>query len=208
MRRAGWMRQHASYGSTAFGNIDPGAWSERSPFLYGMFSAHLTQGVSDAVKATNTDVAVIPGGLTGILQPLDVSINKPFKDGLRKRWMHWMATEQYTFTAGGNMRAPPLPTQAQWVKESWDDVKVPVIKKSFKKCCISNAMDGTEDDILWEDIDESSEDESSGDDPAAAVDADTETNPYDDEIDVEDWQELFSGRHDDNNDDGSSDAEE
>ena len=41
-------------------------------------------------------------------------------------------------------------------------------------------MDGTEDDILWEDIDESSEDESSGDDPAAAVDADTETNPYDD----------------------------
>ena len=84
------------------------------------------------------------------------------------------------------MEAPPLPTQAQWVKESWDDVKVPVIKKSFKKCCISNAMDGTEDDILWEDIDESSEDESSEDDPAAAIDADTETNPYNDEIDGKD----------------------
>ena len=23
--------------------------------------------------------------------------------------------------------------------------------KSFKKCCISNALDGTEDDMLWED---------------------------------------------------------
>ena len=35
-----------------------------------------------------------------------------------------------------------------------DDVKVPTIVKSFKKCCISNAMDGTEDDMLWEDADE------------------------------------------------------
>ena len=64
-------------------------------------------------------------------------------------------------------------------------------------------MDGTEDDILWEDIDESSEDESSEDKPATAINADTKTNLYDDEIDCEDWQELFSGRHDDNNNDGS-----
>ena len=35
-----------------------------------------------------------------------------------------------------------------------DDVKVPTIVKSFKKCCISNAMDGTEDDMLWEDAEE------------------------------------------------------
>ena len=91
---------------------------EKSLLVWDNFSAHLTHDVSDAVKATNTDVAVIPGGLTGILQPLDVSINKPFKDGLRKRWVHWMAKDQYTLTAGGNIRAPPLPTQAQWVKES------------------------------------------------------------------------------------------
>ena len=25
------------------------------------------------------------------------------------------------------------------------------IARSFKKCCISNALDGSEDDILWED---------------------------------------------------------
>ena len=68
--------------------------------------------------------------------------------------MQWMAAEEYTLTAVRNMRAPPLPTQAQWVKESWDDVKVPTIVKSFKKCCISNAMDGTEDDMLWEDAEE------------------------------------------------------
>ena len=34
----------------------------------------------------NTDIAVIPGGLTSIVQPLDVCLNKPFKDHLRSKW--------------------------------------------------------------------------------------------------------------------------
>ena len=61
-----------------------------------------------------------------------------------------MAAEEYTFTAGGNMRAPDLLTLAQWVKDSWADIKVPMVVKSFKVCCISNSLDGTEDDIVWD----------------------------------------------------------
>ena len=52
-------------------------------------------------------------------------------------------TLQITDFKAGNMRAPPLPTMAQWVLESWHDVKDHVVVKSFKKCCISNAMDGS-----------------------------------------------------------------
>ena len=37
-------------------------------------------------KEINVDLAVIPGGLTSIYQPLDVTINKPFKDNLHKEW--------------------------------------------------------------------------------------------------------------------------
>ena len=29
-----------------------------------------------------------------------------------------------------------------------------IITRSFKKCCISNDFDGSEDDILWEDDEE------------------------------------------------------
>ena len=173
----------------------PGGLRRRKALLvWDSFKAHLTEDVTRSVEATNTDIAVIPGGLTGILQPLDVSINKPFKDGLRRRWVEWMAAEQYTFTAGGNMRAPPLITLAQWVKDTWDELNVPVITRSFKKCCISNALDGTEDDLVWEDRDrEDPNDSEDVDDPGEPSD------PYEDEIVPADWETLFGGTNDDDN---------
>ena len=33
-----------------------------------------------------------------------------------------------------------------------------IIVRSFKKCCISNAVDGSEDDSLWEDDGEDKDD--------------------------------------------------
>ncbi len=54
------------------------------------FSAHLTDKVKDAFHKSNTTVLVIPGGCTSILQPLDVSINKPFKTSIRNSWVQYM----------------------------------------------------------------------------------------------------------------------
>ena len=70
-----WRRQLAGLGR------------RKSLLVYDAFEAHVTDTVKAAFKRENTDLAVIPGGLTSILQPLDVSLNKPFKDGVRKRWM-------------------------------------------------------------------------------------------------------------------------
>ena len=44
------------------------------------FKAHKTGQVKRSFKSENTDLAVISGGLTSVLQPLDVCLNKPFKD--------------------------------------------------------------------------------------------------------------------------------
>ena len=38
------------------------------------------------------------------------------------------------------------------MKEAWDSIPEDLIAKSFKKCGISNAVDGTEDDMLYEDL--------------------------------------------------------
>lgn len=48
------------------------------------FEAHKTEEVKRSFKCENTDLAVIPMGLTSVLQHLDVCLNKPFKDSQNK----------------------------------------------------------------------------------------------------------------------------
>ncbi|GES99044.1 pogo transposable element with KRAB domain [Rhizophagus clarus] len=51
--------------------------------VYDSFKGHLEESVKNKFRENNFDLVVIPGGLTSICQPLDVSINKPFKDNLQ-----------------------------------------------------------------------------------------------------------------------------
>lgn len=48
-----------------------------------LFAAHKTQEVLDTFLANDIAVSLIPGGCTSLVQPLDVSINRPFKDILK-----------------------------------------------------------------------------------------------------------------------------
>ena len=83
----------------AFATRWPGR--RRGLLVYDVFEAHLTESVKAAIARENTNLAVIPGGLALLLQPLDVSLNKPFKDNVRKRRMQWMADGIQEFTMGG-----------------------------------------------------------------------------------------------------------
>ena len=123
--------------------------------MWDSFRAHLSDNVKRVLKNSRTDVAVIPGGMTSLLQPLDVGVNKPFKDNLRQYWNKWMLDGNHTFTPAGRIRKPDLRQICQWILESWNAISPDTIKRSFLKCCITNALDGTEDDILWEEMDES-----------------------------------------------------
>jgi hypothetical protein len=46
---------------------------------------------------------------------------------------------------------------ARWVSAAWKAIPESIIVRSFK-CCINNALDGSEDDILWEDDGEDKDD--------------------------------------------------
>jgi len=100
---------------------------EVSLLVWDSFQAHLVDSVKRAVHQTNTDIAVIPGGLTRILQPVDVSLNKPFKDRLRERWNNWMVEGQKSFRPAGNMRAASLPTVCSWVLDAWRSLLVEMV---------------------------------------------------------------------------------
>ena len=42
------------------------------------------------------------------------------------------------------------PQKQVWVREAWDEIPCDMVKKSFLKCGITNQMDGSEDDCLYE----------------------------------------------------------
>ena len=55
------------------------------------------------------------------------------------------------------MRAAPSEV-APWESAAWKAIPESIIVRSFKKCCISNALDGSEDDRLREDDGEDKDD--------------------------------------------------
>ena len=90
-----------------------------------------------------THLAVIPGGLTSQLQPLDVSVNKPFKGFTREEWAKWIEAPTHYVTLTGRVKQPLISNVCELVKNSWQRVKGDSIVKSLKKCGISNALDGS-----------------------------------------------------------------
>ena len=56
------------------------------------------------------------------------------------------------YQGGGVLKRPSLVTVVEWVKDAWNSVACDMVIKSFKKCGVSNAMDGTEDDMLVDEL--------------------------------------------------------
>ena len=52
------------------------------------------------------------------------------------------------FWTCGNRRAPSKSLILKWIKQPWDAISPDIIRKSFKKCEISNALDGSEDNLF------------------------------------------------------------
>ncbi|KFD72355.1 hypothetical protein M514_15628 [Trichuris suis] len=130
----------------------PGHANNRSLLVWDSFRSHVTQRTKSYLNECKIETAVIPGGLTSILQPLDVCLNKPFKDHMREEWMEWMSNGQKTYTAGGCMRAPPLEVMCEFVIKAWKKINADTVMKSFRKCCIYKASEGREDvDLLGTD---------------------------------------------------------
>ena len=107
---------------------------------------HITDKVRNHVtRQVNTDISIIPGGLTSHLQPADVSWNKPFKAAYKELYNAWMISGEKSYTPAGNMRAPDKALYLQWVIEAWSQLSVEVVKKSFMACGISVSTDGSQE---------------------------------------------------------------
>ena len=55
-----------------------------------------------------------------------------------------------SITKSGRLRKPSITLWCNWIIKAWDQIDPAAIIKSFKVCSISNALDGSEDSILYE----------------------------------------------------------
>ena len=97
-------------------------------------------------KEHKTTTAVIPGGLTKVLQPLDISVNRSFKAKIREQWEKWMVEGIHTYTATGKMRRASYSEVCEWVLKEWEAIPVTTITNGFRKAGITDTAAVNEDD--------------------------------------------------------------
>ncbi len=126
----------------------PVPFRTRRILIVDAFAAHITPAVKDFIKKRNVKYVIIPGGLTHLLQPLDVCLNKPIKDSLRiqyEDWFNQVMREGGGTTKSGVIRAPSKDKLQSWLESAVSTLDPAAITRSFKTCSINLAEDRSED---------------------------------------------------------------
>lgn len=100
------------------------------PILFlDSYRCHLMASVVNVMEAMGVQVEHIPGGCTGLCQPIDVGIGKPLKNRVRNMWEDWMVEQ-----GGETVRFTPPSRQAiaGWVLEATNDLSLDIIKNSWR----------------------------------------------------------------------------
>lgn len=93
---------------TVWANRPGGLLRWKALLVLESFRGHLTERLKARLAEARTHLAVIPGSLTSMLQPLDVSINRPFKAEFRRLYSEWMAAGHHEETPTGRLRRSSL----------------------------------------------------------------------------------------------------
>lgn len=136
VNKKGWMMESVmkEWLKECYGKRPGGFFRQKKTLLVlDSMRAHITDSVKAAIKSTNSIPAVIPGGTTKYLQPLDISVNRAFKVALRVQWEAWMTSGEKSFTKTGRMRKATFAQVCQWVLTAWRSVKISTITNGFRK---------------------------------------------------------------------------
>jgi len=114
-----------------------GLFKKPSLLVCDQFKAHVTESTKRLAIKLKMHLAVIPGGLTSQLQPLDISVNKPFKGFMYEEWEKWIETPTHHVTPAGRVKRPSISNVCEWVKNSWQQFKSETIVKSLKNVALA-----------------------------------------------------------------------
>ena len=74
--------------------------------------------------------------------------------------MQWMAEGIHEFTATGRQKKASEELICSWISQAWNDIPAEMITASFLKCGITNNLDGSEDDLLFDSAEDTELDDS------------------------------------------------
>lgn len=103
---------------------------QRGLLVWDSASTHRAKDMKAFLSERRVDQIMIPAGMTGYLQSLDIAINKPFKDELHKEVNDYIENRMKR-NQRGNFVKPNLEELVTWVKKSWEKIT---------DSCVSNAL--------------------------------------------------------------------
>lgn len=121
--------------------------------IYDSFSAHSLGDVQQELNALNVLHHPVPAHMTDLLQPLDLSVNKPVKDFLRRHFIEWLSdqvknssTECSTVEVSDALKSSTLlrNEHATWLAKCYEHFQLPrqgcIIRNGFCKAGILQAI--------------------------------------------------------------------
>ena len=85
-----------------------------------LYRCHIMGSVVNAIRSLGCEVQHIPGGCTGLCQPVDVGYNKPFKSRIHASWVGWMILDGILH---GTTSPPSRAEVARWASLAVNDLK-------------------------------------------------------------------------------------
>ena len=101
---------------------------------------HISEKVKAFLHSKGILFAVIPGGLTGLLQPCDVSWFKPLKSSLAELIDQWKSGTDHSVTVHGNIKPPTIENMSNWFSIAWDRIGQDTIVRSVDRCFLGDSL--------------------------------------------------------------------
>ena len=105
---------------------------------------HISEEIKSLYLSNNKRLLFIPPGLTSLLQQLDLSINKLFKEGIKNKYAEYLIKNKDTSNIFNREDI------IKWISDVWysDKIisKISIIN-TFKACCISNNIHKNDDNF-------------------------------------------------------------
>ena len=143
------------------------------------FTGQVTTTINQLLEAHNINVCLLPANTTDLLQPMDIAVNKPAKDFLKRKFEHWYSDEVMKQLQGvSDVQSAALQPvnlcmaavkelSAHWLVEMADYIadNPQFVVNGFRRAGIPNALDGFEDEEenAGEDSDKLSDEDSDED---------------------------------------------